>query len=146
MSGFNRVVLLGNVTRDPTLRQTPGGTAVLDLGLAVNEAYRNAAGETVERACFVDVVTWGKQAENCERYLRKGRPVLVEGRLQLDQWTTEGGEKRSRIRVKADRVQFLGGGKPAAASADRDTAGVEETTPKEGGEGVVGTDGDVMPF
>ena len=114
MSGVNRVFLLGNVTRDPDLRQTQSGIPVTDLGVAVNEKYRNKAGEEVETTCFADVVVWGRQAETCTQYLTKGAPVMVEGRLQLDTWETDAGEKRSRIRVRADRVQFLSRGKPAA--------------------------------
>lgn len=108
MSNVNRVFLLGNLTRDPELRQTSSGMSVSDLGVAVSETYQNKAGEMVETKCFTDVVVWGKQAEACSQYLAKGAPVMVEGRLQLDQWENEAGEKRSRLRVKADRVQFLG--------------------------------------
>ena len=108
MSSVNRVFLLGNLTRDPELRQTQSGVSVTDLGLAVNEKYRSKAGEEVEATCFVDVVAWGRQAETCSQYLSKGAPVMVEGRLQLDTWETDAGDKRSRIRVRADRVQFLG--------------------------------------
>jgi single-strand DNA-binding protein len=119
MSNVNRVFLLGNLTRNPELRQTSSGMSVSDLGIAVSETYRNKAGETVETKCFADVVVWGKQAEACRQYLAKGAPVMVEGRLQLDQWETDAGEKRSRLRVKADRVQFLGrlrgSGEPGAA-------------------------------
>jgi single-strand DNA-binding protein len=108
MSNVNRVFLLGNLTRDPELRQTASGMSVTDLGLAVSEKYRNKAGEDVETVCFADIVVWGRQAETCSQYLEKGAPVMIEGRLQLDRWETDAGEKRSRLRVKADRVQFLG--------------------------------------
>lgn len=108
MGAVNRVFLMGNLTRDPELRKTPAGTAVSDLGLAVNEKYRNKSGEMVETVCFADVVVWGRQAETCGQYLGKGSPVMVEGRLQLDQWQTDSGERRCRLRVRADRVQFLG--------------------------------------
>lgn len=132
MSSVNRVFLLGNLTREPDLRHTQSGMSVTDLGLAVNERYRNKAGEDVETTCFVDVVAWGRQAEACTRYLSKGAPVMVEGRLQLDTWETDAGEKRSRIRVRADRVQFLGrpGGKsesamdPAGAAVREDEEGI----------------------
>ncbi len=107
MASANIVVLCGNLTRDPEVRQIPSGMSVADLGLAVNESYKNKAGELVETTCFVDVVTWGKTAENCGQYLRKGAPVLVEGRLQLDTWEKDG-EKRSKLRVRADRVHFRG--------------------------------------
>ena len=108
MSAMNRVFLMGNLTRDPQIRRTPGGDAVSDLGLAVSERYRNKTGQVVESVCFADIVVWGRQAEACGRYLLKGARIMVEGRLQLDQWQGENGEKRSRLRVRANRVQFLG--------------------------------------
>ncbi len=129
MSSVNRVFLLGNLTRDPDLRQTPGGMPVTDLGIAVSETYRNKAGEDVEKTCFADVVVWGRQAETCTQYLSKGAPVMVEGRLQLDRWETDSGEKRSRMRVKADRVQFLNrfrspGEDPAPVCKQTDADGI----------------------
>jgi single-strand DNA-binding protein len=108
MTGFNRVVLVGNLTRNPQLRQIPSGSTVADIGLATNERYRDKSGESRETVCFVDVVAWGRQAETCGKYLAKGAPVLVEGRLQLDEWQTPDGQKRSKIRVRADRIRFLG--------------------------------------
>jgi single-strand DNA-binding protein len=126
MSGYNRVILMGNLTRDPDLKQLPSGAFVAELGLASNETYKNQQGEAVSKPCFVDVAVWGKQAEACGQYLAKGRSVLVEGKLQLDQWESKEGQKRSRLRVRADRVQFMGrggGGKnEAAASADQGKA------------------------
>ena len=122
MASFNRVMLMGNLTRNPELKYTPSGSAVADLGLAVNESFKNKAGETVEQTCFVDVVVWGRQAETATEYLQKGSPVFVEGRLQFDQWESQQGEKRSKLRVRAERVQFLsaGGGSGSTAS---DTGG-----------------------
>ena len=118
MASFNRVLLMGNLTRNPEIRYTPSGTAVADLGLAISDNYKNQAGEVVERSCFVDVVVWGRQAETSAEYLQKGSPVFVEGRLQFDQWENQQGEKRSKLRVRADRVQFLGsGGKGSEHSA-----------------------------
>ncbi|AKJ64433.1 single-stranded DNA-binding protein [Kiritimatiella glycovorans] len=108
MADMNRVFLAGNLTRDPEVRYTPSGTAVSDLGLAVNEQYRTRSGETEERTVFVDITVWGRQAETSGEYLSKGSPVLIEGRLQLDQWENRQGEKRSKLKVRADRVQFLG--------------------------------------
>lgn len=108
MSSMNQVFLMGNLTRDPESRSLPSGQTVADLGLAVNETYKTKDGESAERTCFVDVVVWGRQAETCVQYLKKGSPAMIEGRLQLDQWTTDQGEKRSRLRVRANRVQFLG--------------------------------------
>ncbi|HNX52604.1 MAG TPA: single-stranded DNA-binding protein [Pontiellaceae bacterium] len=118
MSTLNRVFLMGNLTRDPEVRYTPSGTAVGDLGLAINENFKNKAGETVESTVFVDVEVWARQAETCAEYLYKGSPVFVEGRLKLDQWTNQQGEKRSKLRVRADRVQFLGAPKRGADAAD----------------------------
>ena len=130
MASLNNVILIGNLTRDPELRMIPSsGTNVLEMRVAVNDNYRNKAGEIVESTCFVDVVVWGRQAETCAKYLNKGSPVLVEGRLQYDQWETKEGEKRSRLRVVAFRVQFLGSPRrteyddaPGANAADTATA------------------------
>lgn len=118
MSTLNRVFLMGNLTRDPEVRYTPSGTAVGDLGLAINENYKNKAGETVENTVFVDVEVWARQAETCAEYLYKGSPVFVEGRLKLDQWTNQQGEKRSKLRVRAERVQFLGSPKRGTETGD----------------------------
>ncbi|OGV64743.1 MAG: single-stranded DNA-binding protein [Lentisphaerae bacterium RIFOXYC12_FULL_60_16] len=108
MGAINRVFLMGNLTRDPELRHTAGGLAVSDLGLAVSEKYRSKEGQLVEKTCFTDIVVWGRQAETCGEFLAKGSAVMVEGSLQLDQWQTTAGDKRSRLKVRADRVQFLG--------------------------------------
>ncbi len=129
MASYNRVLLMGNLTRNPEIRYTPSGTAVADLGLAVNETFKNKAGETVEQACFVDVVVWGRQAETSAEFLQKGSSVFVEGRLQLDKWETQEGEKRSKLRVRADRVQFLGGsGKSTEISAAPDASAPQEAS------------------
>ena len=138
MASLNYVVLAGNLTRDPVVRNTPSGTAVADLGLAVNEKYKNKAGEMVETTCYVDVVAWGRQAEVCQQYLHKGSPVLIEGRLQLDQWESKEGEKRSKLRVRADRVQFLSTGQrrqenaPAAAGNHVEAAPEQPPPPPDG--------------
>ncbi|MDH3981322.1 MAG: single-stranded DNA-binding protein [Kiritimatiellaceae bacterium] len=129
MASYNRVLLMGNLTRNPEIRYTPSGTAVADLGLAINENFKNKAGETVEQTCFVDVVVWGRQAETSAEYLHKGSPVFVEGRLQLDQWENQQGEKRSKLRVRADRVQFLGTpGKGTEISVEPATSAPQEAT------------------
>jgi single-strand DNA-binding protein len=117
MASYNRVLLMGNLTRNPEIRYTPTGTAVADLGLAINENFKNKAGEVVEQTCFVDVVVWGRQAETSAEYLHKGSPVFVEGRLQLDQWENQQGEKRSKLRVRADRIQFVGASGKGTESA-----------------------------
>ncbi len=117
MASINRVVLVGNLTRDPELRQTPNGKSVCTLGLAVNDRYKNDAGEWVEKPNFFDIVTWGAQAENCSRYLSKGRPVAVDGRLSYRSWEAQDGSKRSKVEVIANSVQFLGTRDAAATGA-----------------------------
>ncbi len=109
MVAVNSVILAGNVTRDPEIRRTKSGESVMDLGMAINEQYKGKDGQAVQSVCFVDVAVWGRQAESCAQYLTKGVPVMVEGKLQFDQWKTEEGEKRSKLRVRAQRVMFLGG-------------------------------------
>ncbi len=106
MEGFNKVILIGNLTRDPELRYTPGGTPVASFGLAVSRRFRQGD-EQKEEVCFVDIVTFGKQAENCGQYLGKGRSVIIEGRLQQRQWETAEGQRRSKHEVVAQSVRFL---------------------------------------
>jgi single-strand DNA-binding protein len=108
MANFNRVFLIGNLTKDPELRYTPQGTAVVNLRLAVNRRYRNKNQELKEETCFVTAVVWNKQAETCNQYLHKGSPCFIEGRLQFRSWEDSSGQKRSVIEVRAERVQFLG--------------------------------------
>lgn len=121
MASLNKVLLIGNLTQDPELRRIPSGTAVSTLRLAVSESFQNKSGERVERTVFLDVDVWDRQAETCQQYLSKGSPVFVEGRLQMDQWDDkETGQKRSRLKVRADRVQFLSG--PRRDGAVRDAA------------------------
>ncbi|MEX2121324.1 MAG: single-stranded DNA-binding protein [Pirellulales bacterium] len=110
MASYNRVILLGNMTRDPELRYTPSGTAVSEIGLAVNDRRKGANGEWIEETTFVDVTLWGRTAEVASEYLGKGAPLLIEGRLKLDQWEDKGGGgKRSKLRVVCERMQMLGG-------------------------------------
>ena len=110
MANLNRVLLLGNVTRDPEVRYTPKGSAVCDLGIAVNRAYTTDSGEKSEEVTFVDVTLWGRTAEIASEYLKKGRPVFIEGRLQMDTWDDkQTGQKRTRLRVVAENMQLLGG-------------------------------------
>lgn len=109
MASFNRVILLGNVTRDIDVRYVAnGGLAVTDVGLAVNDRRKNQAGEWIEETTFVDVTLWGRTAEIAGEYLSKGSPVLIEGRLKLDTWETDG-QKRSKLRVHGEKMQLLGG-------------------------------------
>ena len=112
MASFNKVLLMGNLTKDPELRYTPGGSAVTDFGLAINRTYSSASGEKKDETCFVEITVWAKQAESVSKYLQKGSPAFIEGRLQLDQWEDkETGKSRSRLKVVAERVQFIGGAK-----------------------------------
>jgi single-strand DNA-binding protein len=106
-ASLNKVLLMGNLTRDPEVKYTPKGTAVCDLGLAINDSYKAQDGTVKETTTFVDVEVWGRTAENCKQYLTKGRPVFIEGQLRLDQWEQEG-QKRSKMKVRALSVQFLG--------------------------------------
>ena len=109
MASFNKVILLGNLTRDPEVRYTPKGTAVTDLGLAVNRTYTADNGEKREEVTFVDVTFWGRTAEVAGEYLKKGRPVFVEGRLQLDSWDDkQSGQKRTKLKVIGENMQMLG--------------------------------------
>ena len=118
MPSMNRVFLMGNLTRDPEPRYIPSGTADANFGLAVNRTYTTQDGERKEDVCFVEIVTWAKTAKNCANYLSKGRPVLVEGRLQFRSWETDDGQKRSKLEVVADRVQFLGGRREDSAPGE----------------------------
>ncbi|GAB5444844.1 MAG: single-stranded DNA-binding protein [Fuerstiella sp.] len=111
MASFNKVILVGNVTRDPEVRYTGGGTAVTEIGLAVNRVWTDRSSrEKKEETTFVDVTLWGRTAEVAGEYLAKGRPCLIEGRLQLDQWEDkQSGQKRSKLRVVGETLQLLGG-------------------------------------
>jgi len=109
MANLNKVMLIGNLTRDPELRQTPKGTAVAQFGIAVNRNFRGEDGQSREETTFVDLEAWGKQAETISKYMSKGRPIFIEGRLKLDQWEDKnGGGKRSKLRVVVENFQFLG--------------------------------------
>lgn len=107
MVALNKVVIAGRLTRKPQLRRTPNGIHVTDLLLALNREFITLGGEKQQEVCFVDVVVWGKQAEMCTEALDCSSPVLVEGRLQLDSWIGKDGEKRCKLRVAAERVQFI---------------------------------------
>ena len=107
MASYNRVVLVGNLTRDPELRYIPSGTAVTEVGLAVNDRRKNAAGEWIDETTFIDITLWGRQAEIASEYLSKGSSVLIEGRLKLDTWEKDG-KKNSKLRVVGERMQMLG--------------------------------------
>ena len=106
MASFNKVLLIGNLTRDPELRYTSGGTAVASFGLAVNRKFKQGE-EWKDEVCFVDITVWAKQGENCAEYLNKGSLAFIEGRLNYQTWEAEGGQKRSKLEVVANNVQFL---------------------------------------
>jgi single-strand DNA-binding protein len=107
-ASFNKAILMGNITRDIEVRFTPSGTAVADMGLAVNDKRKGKDGEMVEETTFVDVTLWGRNAEVAGEYLSKGSSVLIEGRLKLDQWESAEGEKRQKLKVVCDRMQMIG--------------------------------------
>jgi single-strand DNA-binding protein len=137
MASFNKVILLGNLTRDPEVRYTPKGSAVADLGIAVNRVYTTDSGEKREETTFVDVTFWGRTAEVAGEYLKKGRPVFVEGRLQLDTWEDKtSGQKRSKLKVIGETMQLLGGRPGGGGGGDADegagsprATGGKSTTP-----------------
>lgn len=108
MASYNRVILVGNLTRDPELRYIPNGTPVVEFGLAVSNRRQTSSGEWVDEPVFVDITLWQRQAEIASEYLTKGSPVLIEGRLKMDSWTTSDGQKRSKLRVVGERMQLLG--------------------------------------
>lgn len=123
MASFNKVILIGNLTKDPELKKTPSGISVARLRLAVGETFRDRqTGQPKEVVCFVDVTVWDRQAETCGKYLSCGRQILVEGRLVYDEWKNQQGETRSRVGVRADRVQFLGANPARQADGQGQTA------------------------
>ena len=131
MASFNKVILLGNLTRDPEVRYTPKGSAVCDLGIAVNRQYTLDSGEKREEVTYVDVVLWARLAEIAGEYLKKGRPVFIEGRLQLDTWDDkQTGQKRNKLRVIGETMQLLGGRPPGVGSGGGGESGEsKKTTP-----------------
>ena len=147
MASLNKVLLIGNLTKNPELRHTPSGMAVVDLRLAANRKFKTASGENRDEACFVNVTVWGRQAETCAQYLQKGSPILVEGRLKYDEWEKDG-QKQSRLSIVAERTQFMGGPKQRAEVGS--APGVEETQspPPDAGEPPEAAQGndDNLPF
>lgn len=118
MANLNKVMLIGNLTRDPELRHTPKGSAVADLGIAVNRKVQDGNGGWKDETTFVDVTVWGSSAENAQKFLTKGRGVYVEGRLQMDVWDDKAtGQKRSKLKVVADNLQFLPDGKGGSGAS-----------------------------
>ena len=160
MASLNKVMLIGNLTQDPELRRVPSGTAVTSLRMAVDDSYQSKSGEKVDRAIYLDVDVWDRQAEACSQYLAKGSPVFVEGRLQMDTWDDkETGQKRSRMKVRAERVQFLSGGRREGGGApgkvqDAPPGYAPQATAPSAGKGAgsyeeplsKGADDDMIPF
>jgi len=133
MAGFNKILLMGNLTRDPQLSYTPNQTAVVEFGLAVNSKWTGKDAEAREETCFVDCRAFGRQAENINKYLTKGRPVFVEGRLTFDSWTAQDGTKRSKHRVTVQNCQFLPGAADTGPSqAEQSAEGAVSPDPSEG--------------
>jgi len=130
MASLNKVFLVGNLTRDPERSYTPKGMALTKFGMAVNHVYTTESGEKREEANFFDIVVWGKQAEAAAQYLSKGRPVLIEGRLKYESWQNDKGEKRNKISVVAERVQFLGSGQRSGGQEFREGGPAPERAEK----------------
>lgn len=135
MASYNRVVLVGNLTRDVELKYLQSGTAVTDIGLAINDRRKNQAGEWVEETTYVDVTLWGRTAEVASEYLSKGSSTLIEGRLKLDTWESEG-QKRSKLKVVGERMQMLGGrGNREARPVEHDESEKSRPAPAMAAEG-----------
>ncbi len=134
MANLNKVLLMGNLTRDPEVRYTPKGTAVTELGIAVNRTFSGENGEKREEVTFVDVTVWGRTAENAGQYLKKGRSVFIEGRLQLDSWEDkQSGQKRNKLKVVADNVQFLGSPRGGSGGGPDEGGSYESARPSGAG-------------
>jgi single-strand DNA-binding protein len=138
MANLNKVLLLGNLTRDPELRYTPKGTAVADIGLAINRVWNNEQNVRQEETTFVDITLWGRQAELAQQYLTKGRGCFIEGRLQMDTWEDKAtGQKRSKLKVVAENLQFLPDGKGGAGGPQQPSGGhpapTQNSGPPQGG-------------
>jgi len=146
-ANLNKVFLMGNLTRDPELKYTPQGTAVAKFAIAVNRQFKGGDGEMKKEVNYFNIVVWGKSGENCSKFLSKGRPVFVEGRLQNRSYETQDKQKRTVTEIVADSVQFLGGGGPGGAGGPG--RGAEEggdATPDYGGDADYPTGGDDVPF
>jgi single-strand DNA-binding protein len=142
MASVNRVTIIGNLTRDPEIRNTPKGTAVAELGVAINRTWKDDSGNKQEETTFVDVTFWGKQAEVLAQYTKKGDPIYIEGRLQLDTWDDkETGKKRSKLKVTGEQFQFLGRKKGDDARPDQQRSEQASQDPSNRDE-----DGEEIPF
>jgi single-strand DNA-binding protein len=155
MASFNRVMLMGNLTRDPEIKYTPKGTAIADIGLAVNRNYTTESGEKREEVTFIDVTLWGRVAEIVGEYCKKGRPLFVEGRLQLDTWDDKAtGQKRSKLKVVGENIQLLGsregggggGGEPVEGRPQSRPAGKPAPAPRPAADPDLDGPEDDIPF
>ncbi len=135
MANYNKVMLIGNLTRDPQLRYTPSQMAVCDFGLAVNRRMRTSGGEQKEETCFVDITAWGKQAETLSKYVTKGRQLFVEGRLTFDQWETQDGQRRTKLKVTLEGFQFLDSNRGAGGGGGDRAAGPAASQGEDKGKG-----------
>jgi single-strand DNA-binding protein len=130
MANFNKVYLMGNLTRDPEMRVTPKGTAICQFGLAISRSWKDESGQTREETAFVDIEAWGKQGEVISKYCTKGRPLFVEGRLKFDQWEDKtSGQKRSKLKVVLENFQFIGGRGDGAPGGSGPAAGGDSAEP-----------------
>jgi single-strand DNA-binding protein len=145
MASFNRVILVGNITRDIELKYTQSSLAVTELGLAVNDRRKNQAGEWIEETTFVDVTLWGRTAEIAGEYLGKGSSVLIEGRLKLDTWEKEG-QKRSKLRVVGERMQMLGARSNSGNQANNESRNTQSATVDSSPATAGGPPDDDVPF
>lgn len=141
MASFNKVILMGNLTRDPELRVTNTGLSICKLSLAVNRTFTTKDGDSKDETTYVDIDAFGRQAETLSKYLQKGRPIMVEGRLKLDQWETNEGQKRSKLGVILENFQFIGG-RDSASSTSATDANPEPEAPQSNG----GFEDDDVPF
>jgi single-strand DNA-binding protein len=141
MASFNKVILMGNLTRDPELRVTNTGLSICKLSLAVNRTYTTKEGDSKDETTYVDIDAFGRQAETLSKYLQKGRPIMVEGRLKLDQWETNEGQKRSKLGVILENFQFIGG-RDSASSTGATDSNPEPEAPQSNG----GFEDDDVPF
>jgi len=151
MANFNKVMLMGNVTRDIELRYTPKGTAVADIGLAVNRVRSGDGGERIEETTFVDVTLWGRTAEVAQQYSGKGKPLFIEGRLQMDSWDDKAtGQKRSKLKVVADNIQLMGAAGGGGGGGQQHSGGGNPSPQQQGGSPAQGgasmDDNDDIPF
>ncbi|MGD2110589.1 MAG: single-stranded DNA-binding protein [Phycisphaerae bacterium] len=148
MASYNRIILAGNLTRDPQLSYTPQNTPVCKFGIATNHKWKDREGNTREEVCFVDCTLFGRGGEVFNQYMSKGRPALIEGRLQLNQWTTPEGDKRSKHEVIVENFQFLGGrGDGGGRQADTgSTASASAGAPQAGSDGPPPPTDDDIPF